>query len=165
MLKLLHIDNFFKPGEAEKLALVTQALKFEPTEFGEEIPNFNLVHPDVQDLFSQVLHYPVELDEERSGCFRRPKTFIHFEGFDSPDEWCFAVALEDSTFNTYFHLSGAQTALDGYKFNYRNLFEWDYSCNILLKPNQCVFYRPWMFHSFDRGMIHTYRLKSKKNDI
>ena len=90
---------------------------------------------------------------------------IHFEAFDSLNEWCFVVALERTTFNLYHHVSGAKSALDGYKFNYRNLFEWDYDVNILLQPNQGIFFRPWLFHSLENGIIQYYKILTEEKNV
>ena len=162
MIKLIHIDNFFTDIEdVVKLATVARSLQFQEFEYGLEIPDFNLVDPDIDTTFSKVLKEEVVTIPVKSGCFRQPFHFIHFESFCAPTDWAFAVALERSTFNLYRHESGSDTALHGYKYNYRNLFEWDYTANVLLERNQCVFYRPWLFHSFDQGLIHTYRLEAK----
>jgi hypothetical protein len=103
----------------------------------------------------------VTVIDERSGVFRKPKQFVHFEGFDSFNEWIFVVALQQSTFNIFEHQSGATSAIDGYKFNYMNLFEWDLTVNYVLKPGQGILFRPWLFHSFDNGLIQSFRLNEK----
>jgi hypothetical protein len=46
----------------------------------------------------------------------------------------FIVALESYTFNLFEHKSGAKTALDEYRFSFRNLFDWDLKVNYLLDP-------------------------------
>jgi hypothetical protein len=79
-------------------------------------------------------------------------------------DWIFVVALQESTFNVFEHQSGATTALNGYKYNYRNLFEWDLQINYVLKPGQGVLFRPWLFHSFDSGVIQVFRLKEKNGN-
>lgn len=163
MIKLIHADKFYKDEDAQKLYNIISHLPFVEKEYGLEVDNFNLTFPDLSDVFSEHLGQPVIVDEERSGIFRKPMNcVIHFESFDSPDEWCFLIALEPTTFNTYHHLSGAENALEGYKFNYRNLFEWDYDVNIQLKPNQGVFFRPWIFHSIENGIVQYYRLLPNK---
>jgi hypothetical protein len=79
-------------------------------------------------------------------------------------EWIFILALEPTTFNLYHHLSGAKTALDEYKFDYNNLFDWDIHTNILLEPNQGIIFRPWLFHSLThQRLVQLYRLKGKDN--
>lgn len=160
MVKVLQSDGFFNPNDVEHLYNIASSMEFTPFELGQEIKNFNLVQPGIDEVLSTVVGEKLIIDEQNSGKFIRPMHGIHFEGFDHPNEWCFAVALERCTFNVYYHLSGAKTALDGYRFNYQNMFEWDYHTNILLEPNQGIFYRPWVFHSFDGGLLYHNRLKS-----
>lgn len=159
MVSLIKADGFYKQDEIEALKIVVLSLPFVDKEFGKEIDNFNMVSEQLQPIFCDVLGEKIKIDEDRSGIFRKPVEFVHFEGFDSPDEWCFFVALQPTTFNLYYHKeTGARSALDGYKFNYLNLLEWDYHINMLLEPNEGVFFRPWLFHSFDNGLIQCYRL-------
>lgn len=165
MLKLIHADKFFKDEEVAALKNAATSLNYVEKEYGHEVENFNLIPPNANELFTYALGEPSIVDENRSGIFRRPiNCVIHFEGFENIDEWCFVIALERTTFNIYKHLSGAESALDGYKFNYRNLFEWDYQVNIQLQPNQGVFFRPWLFHSIEDGIVQYYRIlpESKK---
>lgn len=164
-IKSMTIDGFYPEEKAKNIALVANALNFVETEYGKEILNFNMVPGDADELFSSVLNKPVTVIKENSGVFRIPSLFIHFESFDSQCDWLFVVALEQSTFNVFEHQSGAVTALDGYKdFSYRNLFEWDLMVNYILKPGQGVFFRPWLFHSFDQGLIQTFRLRELDSD-
>lgn len=160
MVKILQTDDYFSKQQLAGLRAAVTTLPFQEREHGKEIVNFNLIQPGVDEILSRVAGEPLAVDTAASGIFRIPNLNIHFEGFDSPNEWCFAVALEKSTFNIYYHLSGARNALEGYRFNYQNLFEWDYHTNILLEPNQGIFFRPWIFHSFSGGVFHMYRLKS-----
>ncbi len=159
ILKTITVDGFYSEEQATLLRNTVWNLPFVESQLGKEIMNFNLVQPDSAESFSKVLRIPVEVDSERSGVFRFPMLCTHFEEFNGLDEWCFAVALGASTFNLFEHKSGAKTALDGYKHNYRNLFEWDLTVNYLLNPGQAVFFRPWLFHSFDSGLIQMFRLK------
>jgi len=159
MIKTMTIDGFYSKEEAQRLSLVVDSLSFTQSEFGKEIENFNLTPENPNQLFSGVLNKSVELIEEHSGIFRRPDLFIHFESFESSKEWLFVVALENSTFNIFEHQSGAKNALEKYNFKYRNMFEWDLTVNYLLEPGQGVFFRPWLFHTFDCGLIQTFRLR------
>lgn len=163
MVTLLKSDNFFKPSEVENIKNSILSLQFVEKEYGHEVENFQLIQPGIEEIFSRVVGEPLMLKTDISGIFRIPKTHIHFESFDSPNEWIYAVALEKCIFNVYYHLSGAKNALEGWKFNYRNLLEWDYHTNILLEPNQGIFFRPWIFHSFVGGLIHQYRLVGSQN--
>lgn len=158
-IKTMTIDGFYTKQEAISLSHVVKNLQYSKTDFGHEIEEFNAVAPDADELFSSVLGKKVSIDLDRSGVFREPELFIHFEDFQELNEWLFVVALESSTFNIFEHQSGVKTALDGYKFGYRNLFEWDLTVNYLLEPGQGIFFRPWLFHSFDQGLIQIFRLK------
>lgn len=166
--KLIHADNFFMKEEVERLLTIGQHLPYVEKEYGLEVDQFNLTFPGLDPIFSKLVGEEVMVDEERSGIFRKPTNcLIHFESFNSFDEWCFIIALERTTFNLYNHLEkfgvvNARSALDGYKWNYRNMFEWDYYTNILLEPNQGVIFRPWLFHSLENGIVQYYRLVGKK---
>jgi hypothetical protein len=160
-IKTMTIDGFYTKQEAINLSLVVKNLQYKKTDFGHEIEEFNAVSPDSDELFSSVLGKQVTVDLDRSGVFREPELFVHFEDFQELNEWLFVVALENSTFNLFEHQSGAKTALDGYQFGYRNLFEWDLTVNYLLEPGQGIFFRPWLFHSFDQGLIQIFRLKEQ----
>lgn len=171
MVKLIHADNFFPKGEANNCRAVVENLGFVDAEYGQEIPNFQLIFPNLEPIFSRIIGEPVVIDNPKSGIFRRPMHFIHFESFETLDEWCFVIALERTTFNVYSHLKDGQyrnfdaySALDGYQFNYANLFEWDVQTNIVLEANQGLFYRPWMFHSLENGVIQYYKLLGKKEE-
>jgi hypothetical protein len=170
MVQLVHADKFFPDNDAENLKSVSEGLTFVETQHGMEIPNFNLIFPDSEQIFYKVLGERVTVDIKRSGVIRKPShNLIHFEEFDSTEEWCFMVALEPTTVNFWYHVDetnrmgefatvNAQNALERTDFNYRNLFEWKIHTNILLNTNQCLFFRPWVFHSLEEGMIQYYRL-------
>jgi hypothetical protein len=171
-IKLIHADGFFPKGEAEGLCSVVQGLQYVEKEYGLELENFNLILPDIHLVFSKILGEDVIIDRERSGLVRKPyNNMIHFESFESPDEWCFILALEKTTLNIYKHIKDiryndidqvdSKNVLDGYQFNYRNLFEWDVTSNILLDCNQGVFIRPWVFHSLQDGTVQYYRILPK----
>lgn len=159
LVKLITVDGFFEQDKAEELFWITRNLNFTKTEFGEEIQNFNMVPENASELFSSVLGTKFQVDEERSGIFRVPDLFIHFESFENTNEWIFAVSLKQSTFNIYEHISGATTALQGYNNNYYNYFEWDLHVNYVLKAGQGILFRPWLFHSFDQGLVQLFYLK------
>lgn len=164
MVKLIHADNFFNADDAQRLAAVVQGMNFTNKSYGWELENFNMVLDRLEPLMSKVLGERVVIDHNRSGIFRRPlNNVIHFEEFDSQNEWAFVCALERNTINLYHHLDtqgavDAETALQGWQFNYRNLFEWHLHTNILMQPSQGVFFRPWVFHSMDSGLVQYYRL-------
>jgi hypothetical protein len=171
-IKLIHADGFFPKGEAEALWSVVQDLQYVEKEYGLEVPNFNLVLNDIHLVFSKILGEEVVVDYKRSGIVRKPyNNMIHFESFDSPNEWCFILALEKTTLNIFKHVkdiryneynqTDSTNVLEGYQFNYKNLFEWDIVSNIILECNQGVFIRPWVFHSLQDGTVQYYRIMPK----
>jgi hypothetical protein len=160
LIKLITVDGFFSPEEATRLCTITKSLSFKELEFGYEIENFNMIPENVDELFSSVFNAKMVVDEERSGIFRVPKHFIHFEGFDSPNEWIFVCALEKSFLTIYEHIeSGTQHALQDYRFNFRDMLQWDYQAQHQLSPGQGVLLRPWLFHSMDCGLVQIFRLR------
>lgn len=171
-VKMLIADGFYSDESATQIKYTIMNLPWVEKQYGEELENFNLIQPNMEPMFSDVLGESVTIDEDRSGIFRKTMHTIHFEEFDGLNEWCFVVALEKCTFNIYKHLGSgsgevgivdAVTALDGWKFNYRNFFEWNVETNIVLEPGQGVFFRPWVFHSFQGGLVQYYRLLTDKH--
>lgn len=173
MVKLIHADGFYNEDDAKRFKYVIGNLQYTEKDYGYEIENFNMIQRGLEPIFSRVLGEKVIIDQKRSGIFRRPKQFVHFEDFESLNEWCFVIALDKTTFNMFHHLKDgigergeidAKTALDGWQFNYRNLMEWNIETNILLEENQGVFFRPWMFHSLDEGkLVQYYRLLTDRS--
>ena len=159
LLKVITVEDFYDQQTANQIATVIENLPMVENEYGQEPENFNMVSDDASEMFSEGLNKNVTVIEEQSGLFRIPKIFIHFESFEYPQDWAFAAALRPTTFNIFEHKSGVKTALQEYKFDYKNLFEWDLTVNYQLSPGQAVFFRPWLFHSFHSGLIQTFRLK------
>jgi len=174
MVKLIHADNFFPEGDAENLRSSASEMNFIQKEYGYELADFNMIFPDIELVFNKVLGERISVDPIRSGVIRKPfNNAIHFESFESPDEWCFFVALEPTTINLWHHIddptmgelsdADSRSVFEGARFNYRNLFEWKIHTNILLEQNQGIFIRPWVFHSLESGMVQYYRLISDNN--
>lgn len=176
MVKLIHADGFFPNNDAENLHNLVQGLQWEIRPYGYEVPNFNLIFPDTEIFLHKVLGERVAVDVENSGVVRRPNhNAIHFEQFSSTEEWCFVVALEPTTINFWYHIDktkeykgdfseiDSKNALEGCHYNFNNLFEWKIHTNILLEQNQCLFFRPWVFHSLEEGLIQYYKLLSDNN--
>lgn len=173
VIKVVHADGFFPKGEAEALCAVVQEVTYVKKDYGMEMPDFNLVLPDIHLVFSKILGEEVVVDHKRSGIVRKPfNNMIHFESFESPDEWCFILALERNILNIYKHVSDirytdeydktdSRNVFDGYQFDYNNLFEWDVTHNMILECNQGVFIRPWVFHSLGEGTVQYYRIIPK----
>ena len=168
MIKILCADAFFTEGVVDKLVNIAYVLPFEDNEYGQEIMNFNMVPPDLDPIFSKMVGEPVSVIDSLSGVFRKPIHGIHFESFESAEDWIFYIALEPTTFNLYNHIEdvnkvNSRNALEGYRWNYQNMMEWDCYCNILLEPNQGVIFKPWLFHSLAGGLVQVYRLGKVSN--
>lgn len=164
MVKMIHADGFFPAGDTERCVATVRDVSFTEKSYGYELEHFNMVLGGVEPILSKVLGERVIVEHKRSGIFRKPfNNIIHFEDFESLNEWCFIVALEPNTLNLYHHKDqqgniDAKSALDGWNHNYRNLFEWELHTNVLLEANQGVFIRPWVFHSLDSNLVQYYRL-------
>lgn len=165
VLNFIHARDYFPPEDAENYRLAVMGLKFEPMSYGREIRNFNMTFPDNDMLLGKLLGEDfARVDDERSGTFRYPwHNVIHFEEFDSLNEWRLAVALEDTVFRTFYHRDGFKTVLDCKEnewetFDYSNYEEWNLETQINLRQNDSVFYRPWVFHAFEEKLLHCYTI-------
>lgn len=159
VLNYIHARKFFPPEEAVRYATPIKTLQFQPTPYGLEIPQFNMTYPEMDMVLGAMLGDYIKVVESESGTFRLPYGgLIHFEDFESLNEWRLAIALEDTQFCTYTHSSGAKSALDGYEFDYRNTNEWKLESLVNIALNDAIFYRPWAFHSFSGELIHCYKL-------
>ena len=175
MVKLIHADNFFPNNDANNLKKLSEGLSFIEGPHGLEASNFNLIFPDIEQILFKVLGERVSVDVHNSGKIIKPfNNLIHFENFESTEEWSFIVALEPTTVNFWYHIDpngfpgdlgviNSKDVFDEHNFNYRNIFEWKIHTNILLETNQCLFFRPWTFHSLQDGCIQYYRLISDNN--
>jgi len=169
MVKMLTADDFFPEGDVEKLRDCISASNFVPCAYGQELHNFNMIYPDIEVIFRNVLGERVTVDQKTSGVFRKPyNNAIHYEACQSLDEWCFFIALEKTVVNFWHHIdpdsigdlqvSEERDARAGVDYNFKNLFEWKIHTNITLEPNQGLFFRPWLFHSLESGLVQYYRL-------
>lgn len=163
-LNFIHARSFFLDGEAEEARQWLSANKFELMENGYEIKNFNLVFPNIEMVVGGMLGEWVKIDDKDSGTFRIPfDNQVMFEAFTTINEWRMAVALENTTFKTYTHISGAKDAKDDINFDYLKLEDWFIETTINLKQNDAIFYRPWLFHSFEAKMIHHHKIYVQEN--
>jgi hypothetical protein len=158
MIKLIYADDLYPRSEFPNIAKVAKNLKYTKMYFGD-VTEFKFCPQNMYVHLESIVGADYSIDEDSSGSFLKPvHSQIKFDDFNIIDEWRFIVAIEDTTFNVYNHSSGAQTALDDTRFNYKNLFEWNYEINILLRKNCGLFYRPWIFHSIEEGIVQTFKL-------
>lgn len=163
VMNYIHTRDFFPKGDAENYKLAVQDLQFVPKKYGTEIHDFHMIFPEIDVLWGKMLGDFLDIVEDESGVFRKPyPDVIHFEDYESLNEWCFAVALDDIEFKTYRHISGIKNTLEIEgsidDINFFNPEEWERETSILMKPNDALFYRPWIFHSFGEGIIHYYKI-------
>lgn len=158
-LNFIHARDFFPVHEVKESKSWLAGLKYQPVANGFEIQHFNLVFPDMEMIVGGMLGDWVKIDQEGSGTFRVPyDNQIMFEEFDTLNEWRMAIAFDDNVFKTYVHSSGAKDARYGYQFNYNNPEEWLTETTLNLRENDCVFFRPWVFHSFEAKLIHHHKI-------
>lgn len=157
MLQCIFFEDFYKEGVGNYKTAIERT-QFVKSKYGED-STIKLINPNINNAFSFVLKSKVTILRKHSGFFRKPPNcLIHFEDFSTEDEWSAVVAIEPTTFNLYRHKSGATKAHQTIDVNYRYLPDWDYYTNILLRPNQGVMFRPWLFHSLESGIVHYFRM-------
>jgi hypothetical protein len=168
VINYIHARNYFPGDEVDQLRPLVQDVHWVEKKFGQEMAHFNLVFKDIDLVLGKMIGDMVEVDRPVSGTLRRPlHEVIHFEDFVDLDDWRFVVAIEDNEFKTFIHQSGYKSFLDYIKdeteskpeLNYLNSEEWENETTIKMKPNDVLFYRPWIFHSFQSGILHYYKLK------
>ena len=168
VINYIHARDYFPKEEVDRIAPLIQDVHWEDKPFGQQMVNFNLIFPDIDLVMGKMVGDLVEIDKPNSGTFRKvAHEVIRFEDFDSLNDWRFVVALEDNEFKTYIHNEGYKNVLDYIKdeseekilLNFSDQEEWEVEATIKMKSNDVLFYRPWIFHSFQEGILHYYKLK------
>jgi hypothetical protein len=168
VINYIHARDYFPKEEVDRIAPLIQDVQWEEKKFGQQMVNFNLIFPDIDLVMGKMVGDLVEIDRPNSGTFRKMmREVIYFEDFDDLNDWRFVVALEDNEFRTYIHSKGYKSVLEYAKdeneeksqLNFLNKEEWEVEATIKMKPNDVLFYRPWIFHSFEEGILHYYKLK------
>jgi hypothetical protein len=168
VINYIHARDYFPKGEIEEFRPWIQDVKWLDTKFGKEIENVNLIFENIDIILGKMTGDLLEVDRKNSGTFR--KTFhevIHFEDFEDTNDWRFVTSVDENEFKTYIHKGGFKSVLDYIKdeseekpfLDYSNPEEWEVETTIKMKPNDVLFYRPWVFHSFQEGILHYYKLK------
>jgi hypothetical protein len=161
-IKTMTVDGFYTEEGCSNILNTLWDLNFVDSEFGQIIENFNMIPQNFDEVAGKIMNMKFETYMKDSGVFRKPAGFIHFEGFDSTDDWMFMAAIKETTINIFEHKSGSESALDNYKLDYNNLFDWNLLVNYVLKPGQGIFFRPWLFHSISSSLVQTFRMKEIK---
>lgn len=168
VINYIHARDYFPHDEVHKISPLVKDVSWSDKKFGKEMDHFNLIFPDIDIVLGKMVGDLVEIDRPHSGTLRKTlHEVIHFEDFEDTNDWRFVVAVEDNEFKTYIHVSGYKSVLDYIKdeseekpiMDYLNPEEWEIETTIKMKPNDVLFYRPWIFHSFQDGILHYYKLK------
>lgn len=165
-INFIHARDYFPKGEIEELRPLVEDVSWVDKKFGKEMEHFNLIFPDIDLVLGKMVGDLVEVDRKNSGILRRTlHEVIHFEDFDTLDDWRFVVALDENEFKTYIHKDGYKSLLDFIEaeektnIDFADKEQWEEETIIRMKPNDVLFFRPWIFHSFQEGILHYYKLK------
>jgi hypothetical protein len=163
MFNFILCENFFNHGDFHNFSELVKSYEIEDwheKEYGQELENFRLIPDIMEPAFRNILgNDNVHIIRNQSGFFRKPHNcLIHHESFASLNEWSFSICYEETTFNLLKHNSGVTSALQETNLNYKNFLNWDYYLNVLLKPGQGILYRPWLFHSLERGIVQYFKV-------
>ena len=158
---ILHNTNFYQ--DIQQLASVISNLEFKDAMYGKEVDNFQHLPPGIAEHISQAVGTKLSICLG-SGVFRKPSPVLHFEQITNNIHIILAVALEETSFNTYEHESGVSSALqikDMQEFikNELNEEKLKQISKIILKPNDFIAFNPWMWHSFDEKLIQIFYLE------
>ena len=164
-----HIQKFYE--KTDELHKIISLLDFKPNKFGEELLNFNLISPGIEEGFSSILNQKIKLHKETSGTFRKPNQTVHFEDFGPQTLWVGLVALEDTIFKTHKHketgsthiFSAAETPEKAQEFINNNCTDeskWDTVAMVNLMAGDLILVKPWMWHSLDNKLIKVFYLES-----
>ena len=157
MKKLILVNDFLERNLTRETVKFIEVIPFVQTEFGEEASVGRRI-PGIDKLFSDFLGSPYRVENSGEEIFRKPSYNIHYESFNTTDDWVFINALKPTTFNLFTSKMGAENALEDTDLPFKDFTQWNYTTNILLGENDGLFFRPWLFHSIQGGLIQYYRL-------
>jgi len=167
-INYIHARDYFPKGEIEQFRPWLENVKWVDIKFGKEIENINLIFENIDIILGKMSGDLLEVDRKNSGTLRKTlHEVIHFEDFEDTNDWRFVVAVDENEFKTYIHKDGFKSILDYVKdeseekplLDYLNTEDWETETVIKMKPNDVLFYRPWIFHSFQDGILHYYKMK------
>ena len=158
------IENFY--SNSNQIYDIVSKLDYKQETFGLEIKDFYLVPQGIDSGFSQIVNKNIYLGK-KSGCFRKPYEFIHFENFEPKSYFLAIVALTDTKFYTYRHKEKSysqviqlQENLEEFiSKNCNNKSAWDITCQVNMSPGDMVLVKPWLWHSIDPGIVNVFYLE------
>jgi hypothetical protein len=168
VINYIHARDYFPKGEIEALRPLVDDVSWVDKKFGKEMEHFNLIFQEIDIILGKMTGDLLEVDRPNSGTLRKTlHEVIHFEDFEDLNDWRFVVAMDANEFRTFIHKDGYKSFVDYLKdekedkplLDYLDKDVWDEETVIKMKPNDVLFYRPWIFHSFQEGILHYYKLK------
>jgi len=168
VINYIHARDYFPKGEIEQLRPLVEDVSWVDKKFGKEMEHFNLIFKDIDVVLGKMTGDLVEIDRKNSGTLRRTlHEVIHFEDFEDLNDWRFVVSMDKNEFKTYIHKDGYKSMIDYIKdeseekpsLDFINKNDWEEEAMIKMNPNDVLFFRPWVFHSFQDGVLHYYKLK------
>jgi hypothetical protein len=168
VINYIHARDYFPKGEIEQLRPLVEDVSWVDKKFGKEMEHFNLIFKDIDVVLGKMTGDLVEIDRKNSGTLRRTlHEVIHFEDFEDLNDWRFVVSMDKNEFKTYIHKDGYKSMIDYIKnkseekplLDFINKNDWEEEATIKMNPNDVLFFRPWVFHSFQDGVLHYYKLK------
>jgi hypothetical protein len=159
------IENFY--SNSNQIYDIVSKLDYKQETFGLEIKDFYLIPQEIDKVFSQIINKDITFGK-KSGCFRKPYEFIHFENFEPKSFFLAIVALTDTKFYTYRHkeknysqVIQLQENLEEFiSKNCNNKSAWDITCQVNMSPGDMVLVKPWLWHSIDPGIVNVFYLET-----
>jgi hypothetical protein len=165
MTKNIIICNKFY-ADVLLLEKIVSGLSFEECVYGKEVKEFYYIPQSIESLFNYILNEDIEI-QQNSGKFIKPNSSILFEEFYEHSLWKCVVALEDTNLNvykqesieTFFDVKSIETFIQENSFDKT---KWDLHRSINVKKNEFIFFRPWIWHSFEEDKLIQSFLINKK---
>jgi hypothetical protein len=162
-------DKFYT--EAEQLATLMDTLEYKDEMFGKEIPDFYHVPKGIENGFAGIvagLKDNISLGK-KSGVFRKPFPFVHFENFNMSSLFIAIVALKTTVVKLHKHIeTGYDKAFD-IKENIQEFIQsecmnnekWATKAEINLEQGDMVILQPWNFHSVESELVKVFYINNK----
>lgn len=162
-----YVENFY--SNANQIHEIVSKLDYKQETFGLQIKDFYLVPQGIEEGFSQILGKKMTLGE-KSGAFRKPYEFIHFENFNPKSVYLAIIALSDIKFYTYKHKEKNYYQVTDLKENLEEFIVkncntkhlWDVTCQINMSAGDMVLVKPWCWHSLDSGLVNIFYLETEE---
>ena len=162
-----YVENFY--NNANQIYEIVSKLDYKQETFGLQIKDFYLVPQGIDEGFSQILGKKINLGE-KSGLFRKPYEFIHFENFNPKSLYLGIIALSDIKFYTYKHkeknyhqvIDLKENVQDFIVKNCNNKDLWDVASQVNMSAGDIILVKPWCWHSLDSGLVNIFYIETEE---